>query len=136
MPTGDGVLLDTHVVLWWKEGGRRLSAAAKARIAAAPALLISPITCWEIAMLVHKQRVRLDRPVATWIVDLLAGDRIEPAPLTASVAVAAADLRGFHGDPADRFLVATAEVGNLALLTKDRLIRDYARTSRALVALW
>lgn len=136
MPTDEAVLLDTHVVLWWKAGGRRLSAAAKARIADAPALLISPITCWEIAMLVHKERILLDRPVATWIVDLLAGDRIQLAPLTASVAVAAADLRSFHGDTADRFLVATAEVGSVALLSKDRLIRDYARTSRALIALW
>jgi PIN domain nuclease of toxin-antitoxin system len=32
-----------------------------------------------------------------------------------------------HGDPADRFLVATARVQNLRFMTKDRVLLDYGR---------
>lgn len=132
MPTAEDsgpgrILLDTHVLLWWKAGSDRLSAEAARRIDTAIEILISPITCWEIAMLVTKDRVRLDRDTDRWVDDVLAADRVRLAALNASVAVDAAGLRDFHGDSADRFLVATAAAAAVPLVTKDRLIHRYAR---------
>src|SRR5438874_4700975 len=55
------VLLDTHVLLWWKAGGERLSARARRDIARADAVLLSPLSFWEIGMLTVRGRIRLDR---------------------------------------------------------------------------
>lgn len=136
MPNAESILLDTHVVLWWKAGGQRLSRRAKAAIAEAPKVLMSPLSCWEIGMLVAKERVALDRPVGGWVADLLADERFELAPLSPAAAVAAG-LVDFHGDPVDRMLVATATELRVPLVTKDRKIADYAKASGGrLSVLW
>jgi PIN domain nuclease of toxin-antitoxin system len=136
VPSVDPVLLDTHTVLWWQAASDRLSAVARGHLANASSILVSPISCWEIGMLVARGRVRLDRPTAAWTRDLLAADRVTLAELTASVAVVAAELPGFHGDPADRFLYASARGHGVPLLTKDRLIHRYADTDRTVDAIW
>lgn len=136
MPSAEAVLLDTHAILWWQAESDRLSTGTRERIAAAGTVLVSPVSCWEIAMLVGKERVRLDRPTAAWVRDLLATDGIDLAPLTPGIAVAAAELPGFHGDPADRFLYATARVLGVPLLTKDRRLGDYAATDRTVTVAW
>lgn len=136
MSTAESILLDTHVVLWWKADGKRLSPGAKTAVTGASKILLSPLSCWEIAMLVAKERVALDRPVAGWIADLLADERLALAPLSASAAVGAAGLVDFHGDPVDRMLVATATELRVPLVTKDRKIAEYARPSGRLSVIW
>lgn len=132
------ILLDTHVVLWWQAGGARLSAAAAREIAKAEVLLVSPITCWEIATLAAKKRIALDRDVHTWVRDLLADERIEVAPLTPQAATSAGllDDVGFPGDPTDRFLYATAREQLTPLVTEDGRIRTFARSTGDLRTIW
>lgn len=132
------ILLDTHVVLWWQAGGQRLSARATREIARADVLLISPITCWEIATLAAKKRIALDREVHTWVRDLLSGERVVTAPLTPRAATSAGLLHdsGFHGDPADRLLCATAREQLVPLVTKDERIRGFARETGELRTIW
>ncbi len=136
MPRADVVLLDTHVLLWWQAGSNRLSVTARRSVDDAARVLVSPITCWEVAMLVCKQRIRLDRDTGKWVRDVLAGERIELAVLSAAIAVAAAELSGFHGDPADRFLYATARSQQVPLVTKDRLMHRYAAEDGGVSTLW
>src|SRR5690349_14871069 len=84
--------------------------------APAPATgMISPITCWEVAMLVEKGRVALDRPLARWVDDLVASE-VDVAELTPAIAAAAGVLDDFHGDPADRLIYATAAERGLPLI--------------------
>lgn len=135
MPT-DRILLDTHVLLWWKAGAQRLSATARHVLATAGGVLVSPISAWEIAMLAARSRIRLDRPVDVWVDDVLAADGVDPAPFTTSMAVVAAGLTGFHGDPADRFLVATSAGLDVPLMTKDRLIHRYADETGGVSVVW
>jgi PIN domain nuclease of toxin-antitoxin system len=135
MPTAERVVLDTHVLLWWKADRRRLSTTARRHLDETPELLISPLTFWEVAMLVRKERVALDRATTAWAHDVLAEPRTALAPVSPDIAVAAAELADFHGDPVDRILAATAEKLRCPLLTKDRLLRDYAK-GRALDAVW
>ena len=132
------LLLDTHVVLWWQADGDRLSRRAAQEIDRSDGLLVSPISCWEITMLLLKERVALDRPVDRWIGDLFADERIEPAPLTPSTAVHAGLLSttDFSGDPADRILYATARELAVPLVTKDSRIRKYARASKDVRVVW
>ena len=76
------VLLDTHVLLWWQAGGRRLSRVAARTIDRANPVLVSPLTCWELATLQRLGRIVLDRDASTWVHDLLADDQVAPASLT------------------------------------------------------
>lgn len=136
MPNVDAVLVDTHALLWWQAGGKRLSRAAARRIERADVVYLSPITCWEIAMLVTKGRVGLDRPVSAWINDLLATSSADIAELTPTIAVAAGQLHDFHGDPADRIIYATAATGQLPLISKDARLREHATATRQVAVLW
>ena len=132
------ILLDTHVVLWWQAGGDRLSATARRAIAAAGTILVSPVSFWEIALLVAKGRVGLDRDPSVWVQDFLQTERVGVAELTPTAAVAAArlPLSGFPGDPADGFLYATARERDVPFVSKDERIRAHARRARDLRVVW
>lgn len=132
------ILLDTHVVLWWQAGGTRLSQRARREIERADRVLVSPVSFWEVSVLVEKRRVELDRNAFVWADDLLAADRVELAPLTHTAAVAAGQLpaAGFRGDPADSLLYATARELAVPLVTKDRAIRGHARDAGDVKTMW
>lgn len=136
MPTADAVLLDTHVLLWLHSDPTRLSGRASEVIGKAGVVLVSPITCWEIAILVQKGRVALDRPVRAWVSAVFQEERVRPAVLTPAVAVDAALLEDLHGDPADRFLYATARAHDAALVSKDRILAEAAERRRDVMVVW
>lgn len=132
------ILLDTHVILWWQAGGARLSARAKREVDRADALLVSPVSFWEISRLLDKGRIELDRERYVWMSDFLSGDRVELAPLTPTAAMAAGHLpeRGFEGDHADALLYATAREHMAPFISKDQAIRRYAAASREVAVIW
>lgn len=130
------VVLDTHALLWWHAKSDRLSAKALRAINEASVVLVSPISFWEIAMLVQKGRVALDRPTDIWVSDFQSTDRVETLELTPAIAVAAAELLDLQGDPADRILVATANAHGVPLVTKDEKIHDHAKLTASVTALW
>jgi PIN domain nuclease of toxin-antitoxin system len=136
MSTADSVLLDTHALLWWQAGGERLSNDARAAIDGATALRICPITFWEIAMLAEKGRIELDRDAVEWTNALLTDDRIIAADLEPAVAASAGALPGFHGDPADRLIYATARRLAAVLVTKDSQLHRYAESDPRVTATW
>ena len=125
-----GLLLDTHVWLWLLAGDAgRLGTGALAAIAAATAaggIHVSAISPWEVAMLESKGRIRLHTDCLSWVRAGLAAPGTRLVPLTPEIAVGSAHLPGvFHGDPADRILVATARTHDLTLVTKDERILAY-----------
>ena len=130
------IVLDTHTLLWWQAGSSRMSTNALRAISAAAFVLVSPISFWEISMLVQKGRIGLDRPTTKWVTDFESTSGVEIAPLTPAIAVLAGELVDFHGDPADRILVATAASFGVPLITKDEKIHAYAKPGASLTALW
>lgn len=131
------ILLDTHVVIWWANGDRqRLSAAALEAIDqeiesagppdGSPGLLVSAISCWEVAMLVNRGRLALSLDVERWLALLASHPAVRLLALEPAIAVAATRLpEPFHADPADRFLVAQARELRVPLLSADSKIRSY-----------
>lgn len=131
----DDVLLDTHALLWWQEGSERLGHRAVEAIDTAARVLVSPISCWEVAMLVAKERVALDRSVVRWVDELESGT-VAISELTPRIAAAAGSLVDLHGDPADRLIYATAAVDGLAIVTRDRRMADHAAAHGDVRVVW
>ena len=126
------ILLDTHCWVWMHFGLEdRFARPARAAVETAVAgdkLLVSPISAWEVGLLVSKQRLNLFVDCEQWVHEALSMPGLRLAPLTPAIAVQSTRLPGgFHGDPADRILVATARNAGARLLTKDERILEYGR---------
>jgi PIN domain nuclease of toxin-antitoxin system len=123
------LLLDTHVLIWLLEDSTRISGRIYSKIERAAdkdELFVSAISPWEIAMLVAKERLRLNRDVADWLNTALSLPGIHLEPLSPAIAVASTRLPWeVHPDPADRILLATARHLDATLVTADRRILDY-----------
>ncbi len=127
-----GLLLDTHVWLWYVEGmPDLLSTAVLDAVEAARMnrrLYVSTISVWEIGMQVAKGRISLSVPVDDWVFQASTQSGTHLQPLDAQSALESTRLPGNpHNDPADRFLMATARVHGLRLVTADGKINEYAR---------
>lgn len=132
------VLLDTHAILWWHGRNRRLSTRAARAIAQSSRVLVSPASFLELAVLVRRRRLALDRGVFEWAEDFLAADpRVEASPVTVSAAISAGLLgEEFGGDPTDRLLYATARELAVPIVTRDRAIRSFARATGEVRTIW
>lgn len=121
------LLLDTHAFIWLARGRRLADDAERAvgEAAEASALLVSPVSAWEIGLLIRKNRLTLDIPPAAWFRRALEQPGVHLTPLTVEAAVC--DLpEVMHPDPADRLLVATARDLDVPLVTRDGRILDMA----------
>jgi len=127
------LLLDTHVLIWLLEGHSQLDNKCKKIInhaAQNSCVNIAAISTWEVSMLVMKQRIVLEKPLLTWLNQMLSLPGINLKELTPEIAVESCSLPSnhtFQGDPADRLIVATARVHGLTLLTHDKKILNYAK---------
>jgi PIN domain nuclease of toxin-antitoxin system len=113
-------LLDTHIWLWMVlEPARLQPRVARVLDKAENELWLSPIAVWELLVLIHKGRVRLNEDPVTWAQRSVEQLQLREAPLTFDVALETHSLKLTHGDPADRFMVASAKVFDLTLVTAD-----------------
>ncbi len=111
------VLLDTHVWIWLAIGqSGKLSASARMALQGARQKWIPAISLWKIAKLVEKQRLGFSIPLLTRIERALNENGIR-------IAVESTHLEGYHKDPADRIIVATARIAGWPLLSADEPIR-------------
>ncbi len=128
------LVLDTHALIWAHKG-IRISKKVERRIVAAGAkheLFVSAITPWEIALGVHRGRIRIAGSVLEWIQDALDALSASVASLEPAIAVDAVNLPAWaHADPSDRIIVATARRLGGALVTADDTILEYAATTKA-----
>ena len=122
------ILLDTHIWIWWVNESADLSAEHQKIIDEHQenGLGVSIISCWEVAKLVERGRLKLTLPVEEWLSEALNYPGIQLLDLTPKIAVESTQLPGdFHRDPADQMIVATARILNVALVSADGEIRDY-----------
>jgi PIN domain nuclease of toxin-antitoxin system len=123
------LLLDTHVMVWiaW---GQPLSPTAMAALAHArdssQTIYISPISAWEIGMLVSRARLNFQMSPTRWFERALLAPNVRLADMSADILISSSFLPGVPPrDPADRILAATARDQGFRLVTRDRLLLAY-----------
>jgi len=116
--------LDTHIWVWSQLAPHRLTRQVRRALEDSGAeLWLSPISVWELLLLIERRRVAVTGDPGLWVQDALRAGPFREAPLTHAVALESRRVTLPHRDPADRFLAATARVHDVALVTADaRLI--------------
>jgi len=128
------ILLDTHILLWLVSATPRLGVAARNEVQAAwdeGEAAVSSFTFWEIVLQYDKGRLELDMPPRVLYRGWIA-DGLNTVPVDDEIAIRSLELgvEGFHPDPADRIITATAILGGYRLATADREITDWANRTR------
>jgi PIN domain nuclease of toxin-antitoxin system len=121
------VVLDTNALIWTLDDQRELGRRCREEIERAlreSQLMTSAVSFWEVAMLVAKKRLTLDRPVPRWRLDALRVG-IAEIQIDGELAVDSVGLTGLHNDPMDRFIVATAIKTKATLITSDRALLSW-----------
>jgi PIN domain nuclease of toxin-antitoxin system len=125
--------LDTNALIWFLAGEPLEEGAliAIARAQAARALYVSPITAWEAALAIRKRdpdtRPNLrGQDAATWFRDGRKEIGARLALIGTRIALEASRVPAVfgYGDPGDCYIIATARVKSLTIVTRDRAIVD------------
>lgn len=112
------LLLDTHIWLWSLNSPERVAPRVlHALKAPGNEVWLSPISAWEALVLHAKGKINLGEDASAWFARATAP--LREAPLTHEIVWVASRLALPHRDPADRFLLATARVLGLTLITAD-----------------
>ncbi|MGD9837397.1 MAG: type II toxin-antitoxin system VapC family toxin [Afipia sp.] len=91
-------------------------------------VFLSPITAWEIGLLVGRGRLRLQMSAESWFARACEAPGVRLAVMSPDVLIASSFLPGKPPrDPADRIIAATARDLGARLVTRDRLLLDYGK---------
>lgn len=131
MSNNTNLLLDTHTWIWLNNGSNELSNKIIRQIDHAAEngnVFISAISVWEIATLTAKKRLILRTSLREWVDEALSQMGVNLVPIAPDISIESVELpNGFHGDPADRLIVATARIKRMVILTRDSKILTYAK---------
>jgi PIN domain nuclease of toxin-antitoxin system len=114
------LLLDTHIWIWNYTAPEKLTSEVAREIANPEnERFLSPISIWEMVMLLEKKRIELNQDFGEWFSRSKADLNLLEAPFEWEVAHELRFTMLGYRDPGDRFLVATAKVFGLTLVTAD-----------------
>jgi len=127
------ILLDTHIWLRWLLPSQTLPIKLIGQIELAETVSVSAISCWEVVMLVEKQRIKLALPVEQWLKEASIGSGVDVLPITCNISCLAGMLPKHHKDPADHIIIATALYHNLKLMSLDKVFPIYSELAGRLI---
>jgi len=122
------IILDTQIWVWWVQGESRLTQQHWDLLNQyqSQGLGVSIISCWEVAKLVEIGKLTLPDPVDEWLSGAIVYPGVRTLDLSIPIIVESTQLQGFHRDPSDQLIVATARIYQCPLLTADRQILAYS----------
>ena len=119
------LLLDTCALVWLVAGSPRLSDGARAAIDRADVVAVSAISAWEVSLKVADGGLELPLAPLDWFESAVTHHGLSVAALSIDILVAANSLPWHHRDPADRFIIATAQQMSAAVVSADRRFAQY-----------
>jgi len=119
------LLLDTHIWIWNDLQPEKLTSEVAQQLAStANELWLSPVSIWELILLVEKKRLALRQDFHVWIKESAQDLDLKEAAFSWEVAQELRFTMLGYADPADRFIPATAKAYDMTLVTADeRLVK-------------
>jgi len=118
------LLLDTHILIWWAQGDRKLSKSLRNQIASSEnEVAVSAATFWELAIKSRLGRIDLDLDELRAAV---RADGFDELPVQVEHTLRLRDLPDHHQDPFDRLLIAQSIAEGQRLVTRDGDVLAYA----------
>ena len=127
-----GILLDTHALYWLVSGDEELTEEALVAIGenqAAGTLFVSPVTAWELAVATQKGRAAGrpnlgEDPPDRWFREAVRATAARIIPIQQRISCEAAKvvIDTGHKDPGDCFLIATARIRRVPIITRDGIM--------------
>lgn len=122
------MLLDTCGLLWLSHEQEKLSREVLKMIDESPVVFVSAITSFEIALKYKAGKLLLPVPPKDWFREILRHHDISIIDLDKNICIKATELPDIHRDPCDRFIIATALLNKLPVITADRRFHQYGVT--------
>ena len=119
------MLLDTCALLWLAHQSENLSSSLLKRINTEPVIYISSITGFEIGIKYNSGKLELPAPPKTWFETILEHHDISVIEIDLEISIRATELPLIHKDPCDRFIIATAQLWRLPVVTADKRFASY-----------
>ena len=121
------MLLDTCGLLWYTEDPGKLSPTAKKKCEQIyhSGAFISSISIWEIGLKIKNGKLDIGTTIEDYLSRLKSLNTIEIIPVDENIWLESLRLDWEHRDPADRAIVATANLKQLPILTSDTNIRAF-----------
>ena len=130
------IVVDTHIIIWNALKPEMLSGKAEKAISAAnnsDGIIFCEISLWEIAMLMHKERLSIDIEYTEFIQLILESNKYVFRGITPEIAWLSTGLFSDNNkDPADRIIAATSIIENANLVTADNELRR----SKKVATIW
>ncbi|MBN1672591.1 MAG: type II toxin-antitoxin system VapC family toxin [Kiritimatiellae bacterium] len=119
------LILDTCGLVWLVSGDKKISRPTRREIDAASVVYVSAISAWEVSLAVARGQLTLPLPARDWFEKAVESHNLSVAALSVQVLTLANELPWHHRDPADRFIIATAKLEALAVVTADKRFKAY-----------
>ncbi len=120
------LLLDTHALLWWLDGDRRLSRRARSRLQDADnVVLVSAASAWEITTKARIGKLPGALDVAEDVAGAVASQGFTALDISILHAQRAGRLPGEHRDPFDRMLIAQAQLEDVPIVSNKTVFDAY-----------
>ncbi len=124
------VLIDTSALIWWVSDAPQLSRKARVILLdPTQSILVSAVSFWEIGSKVRRGKLVLPSSFSDFVDVISSMDRVTILSADLAEWLEAADLEWGHRDPADRLIVATARLRNIPLISSDRVIQRFYRST-------
>jgi PIN domain nuclease of toxin-antitoxin system len=128
MAGGGAMILDTCALFWLASGDKKLSRTTLKQIQEAPAVYVSVISGFEIAIKGARGKFELPMAPKEWFSKVVDYHGLTVLPLSLDVCIKAAQLPPIHNDPCDRFIIAEAMLNNSPVVTSDGRFEEYGIT--------
>lgn len=122
------IVADTHSWIYYLSENPALSPLARRRLDAereTSEILVSTISIWEFLLLTERSRLELRQSPQAWLQACDSLPFLRYIPIDAAVVVESRNLPKIHADPADRFILATAKLLNVPVVSKDERFKLY-----------